>query len=62
MFWKFWFYCPKCGKIKNRFEVVYGSDGVRLYWHRCKVCGTKVDSLKHALESAIDNSVEYKYY
>lgn len=31
MFWKFWFYCPHCGKIKNRFQVVYGTDNVRLY-------------------------------
>lgn len=62
MFWRFWFYCPHCGKILNRFQVAYGTDNVRLYWHRCKHCGTKVDSLKSALQSAIDNSVEYATY
>ena len=59
MFWKFWFYCPRCRKVKNRFQVAYGTDNVRLFWHRCRECGEKVDYLKDALEYAIYNSTGY---
>lgn len=59
MFWKFWFYCPRCREIKNRFQVAYGTDNVRLYWHRCRECGEKVDYLKDALEDTIYNSTDH---
>lgn len=51
MVWRF--YCTHCGKIKNRFQVAKGTDGIRFYWYRCRECGTKVLTLKEALESVI---------
>lgn len=51
MAWRF--YCPKCKRIVNRFQVAYGDDGVRFCWHRCRTCGAEVVSLKKAIESVL---------
>lgn len=57
MNWKF--YCPHCKKIKNRFQVARGTDGIRFYWYRCRECGTKVIGLKEALEDVISATRVY---
>ena len=44
------YYCQHCKKIKTRFQVARGTDGIRFYWHRCRECGTQVIGLKEALE------------
>jgi len=54
MNWKF--YCPHCKKVKNRFQVAKGTDGVRFYWHRCRECGTQVIELKQVLEQVISST------
>lgn len=57
MNWKY--YCPHCKKIKNRFQVARGTDGIRFYWHRCRECGTQVIGLKEALEDVISAARMY---
>lgn len=59
MRWKF--YCPRCGKIKNRFQVAKGSDNVRLYWYLCRDCGGQVLELKDALERALGKVHNHTY-
>ena len=54
MSWKF--YCPHCKKIKNRFQVAKGTDGIRFYWHRWRACGTQVIELKQVLEQVISST------
>lgn len=49
--WKY--YCPKCRRLKNRFQVAKGTDHIRFYWHRCRECGTQVIGLDKAIRDAI---------
>lgn len=55
-FGKYW--CPKCKRIKNRFQVAYGTDNVRFYWFRCRACGSEVCSLRSRIEEILSHEVE----
>lgn len=56
MAWRY--YCLKCGKILNRLQVSYGTDGIYLGWYRCKQCGEIVTPLKEALEIGLKRAME----
>lgn len=56
------YYCSKCQSIKNRFQVAYGTDNVRFYWHRCRACGSEVRSLKREIEDVISHINSIKVF
>lgn len=55
MAWKY--YCPKCKRIINRFQVAYGDDGCLFHWHRCRACGSVVRTLKEVLETVLADKI-----
>lgn len=46
------YYCPECGKLKNRFQVKYRDD-TRSYWYECKWCHKVVIPTRNAIEQVL---------